>query len=364
MAAFDGYMQRAFGHPIVGMDDELGGPAMWGARKFLQVRRAMEQRRALRGLDDDELGALMAAEQVGAEEMDELGAALSEDNDDDDDDLGAEAVGGRGKSLSELREDLRDLQAKLNKAESRLARTRFGPAKRIRQNKVNRLERKVARKKEQIQYLMDMQRAPGGGGRPADLSRSGGGVLPRGVTQLDAQGRVITLPRAGRQVSIPLLFGGNPYATASFAANAAANSSSAFSFTSAQITYARFYLIGIRVNAWLSSGTATATAYTASTVPISGQARIIISNLNADGYPNALYGNQVIALGGSLGTQSSREIVDGIRDNSLIQANNTITCSGSVSNPFELATAQIMQVSISIEALLNVIDDDLFGAAP
>lgn len=361
------YMDRFAGDvPVVGQVefgyDEFGRvvPLVRRGVKFVKNRCGDE----LGGDEDAELGAMDDEDA----EIDELGAA-SED-----------------ESLAGLDDRIERLEAKLNKKQVQLSvETRPRVQRRLRRQ-ISRISdnlgklkakanRKAARRGQSLPYAAAAGLAAGAGagylaaqrnqegavqlydsqGRPVS-----GALAIANVDNLDVSGRYQGTQRAGREVRIPLKFAGALRAAASFPSSATAGSQVAFDGVTDSIPFAAFSLIGMEVTAWVLG-----TLHATSGMPDpSCQAQIVVTNLNARGNPNAFFDDQVIGLGGSLGSDNSKLRLEGVRNNDILRNTNTVRVDGYITNPFAIAATASMQVVISVEAILNVVEDDLFRPGP
>ena len=339
-------MDPLLGHPIVDDTMDLNGPGSMAMRVAFQRWLANQRgRRASRvGLDDD-LGA-------DDEEADELGADLADD--DEIDDLGAAPY---DEDLGGIDDRIQKLKDKRREKVSRKARARSRARKALLTNQIEKIDRKLTRLNDRKQ---EQSRGRGGRGNAPGRRDNGPGALRASRSNLDLQGRWHGVQPAGRQVKVSALAGGDTMAVGSFAANTAAGSQVAWSFTTAAITYASFRVLGIELTGWVAGDDGT-NSYTQQTFPMFGQLNVVAEVVQADGYPNLLYGDNQMPLGGQFGLSSSN-VFDGIRDNSLVRRNNTVTVSGYTSNVFATPNTVGLQIDFAVSAnlLLDVFEDDVF----
>lgn len=353
-------MDPLLGHPIVDDGMDLGGPGSFAMRvafqRFLQNQQARRERRRIG--DDEDLGA-------DEEEADELGADLADDEDIDE--LGAASP---NESLEGLDERITKLKEKRQKKVKRLNKARSKPRRRVLMNQIEKIDDNLKQLRAQQKETEAMTR---GGGRGRGRGRDNGdgpGALRAGRANTDVQGRWDGMPAAGREVSVAALAGGDTMANGNFPMGTAAGSQVAFSFQTAQITFATFRVLGVKITGWLRaynprSATTVNAPYGVQAVPSDCCANIVVDTVQANGYPNVIYADNIMSLGGQFGSASSK-VIEGIRDNSLVRRNNTVTVAGYITNPFLLfdgvtIASSAMEISLSAEVLLDVIEDDVFA---
>lgn len=338
------------GHPVVDDTMDLGGPASFGARVLFQ--RWLANQRARRGSRigfDDDLGG-------DDEDAAELGADM-------DDDLEIEDLGAApyDEDLGGLDDRIRRLQDKRRNKNSRLARARTSIRRRFLMHQIEKIDRKIAELKAQQKQVERVTRGGRGGGQTQRGGAGGPGSLRAGRANLDLGGRWQGIQPAGRMVKVNALAGGDTMVNGNFPAASAVGSQITWSFTTSQITYASFRVLGVEVTGYIA-GDDGSIPYTWQTWPSWGQLSVVVETLQADGYPNLIYGDQQMALNGSNFGNSSTNLFDGVRDNSLVRRNNTVTVSGYVTNPFALpATAGVqLDFALQVGIMLDVVEDDVF----
>lgn len=353
------------GHPVIGAEEELAAALPLAVMAMRRRRTNAGQRCAPQmGWDGQDIMGYGGGTDMGAVEAEEMAAAMEEDDDDDDVDLGA--------STDRLEDKLDKWKDKRKKRLSKMQSARTNVGRKIWARKVEKADDKIADLKKEIAQRKAQDRAAAGGGRgqdgrgqggPANDPRYGGGALESPMIR-DSQGRYKGIQRAGRIQPLSLYESGFLDAQGQFVGTAvtglAARSQVAFSFQSNQITYADFFLRGFRIGAYMSAATSTA-AYTVQTLPVNLQLRIVVTNLQIAGFPDALYSPVTMELGGTFGLTNNMEIVDGIRANGKLARNNVITLSGYVDNPFLLPPAIILDFTLQAEVLVDTDTDDLYG---
>lgn len=341
-------MDPLLGHPIPDDTLDLGGPGSFAAR--LAFQRWLQARRNRVGFDD--LGA-------DDDEVAELGADMSDDLEIED--LGAapwdEDLGGLDDRIQRLKDKRREKSAKLSQARS-------GIRRRMLTNQIEKIDRKLQNLKAQQKQVEQVTRGRGGT-QPQRGGAGGPGSLRAGRANLDLGGRWEGVQPAGRMVKVNALAGGDTIASGSFAASTAAGSQVTWSFTTAQITYASFRILGVEITGFVAGDDGT-NVYTVQTFPMFGQLSVVVDTLQADGYPNLIYGDQQMALNGSNFGNSSTNRFDGVRDNSLVRRNNTVTCSGYVTTLFPFPATAGLQIDFGLQVgvLLDVVEDDVFDPGP
>lgn len=164
-----------------------------------------------------------------------------------------------------------------------------------------------------------------------------------------------------RQVSLSALAGGSTLAFGNFGAGTPAGSQVRFAFETPAIPYASFTLLGFEVTGWISGDDGT-DDYPTIAWPDFGQLSVVVNELRPRGWPNLVYREQQLALGGPWG-QASAGVFDGIRDNSPIRRLNRVAVRGYVTNPFAIPASPVgnkITFALAIKVLLDVQSDDVF----
>lgn len=366
------------GHPVIG-GDELAA-AMPIAFAVARQRRAAQAQRCApqMGWDgQDIMGWGGGGTDMGAVEAEEVAAAMEEDDEDDDDDV-------LGASTERLEDKLDKWQDKRKKRLSKMRNAKSNLGRKMWANKVEKADEKIAELKREIKQRKAQDRAAAGGGDGRGGGRGdgrgdgnngrdgrdvrGGGALAQSLVT-DAAGRYRGIQRGGVLTPIPLYTGGEIEGDATFGGTGGqvAKSTVPFSFVMNQITYADFRLKGFKIGASLNAGAILSSAlapFTVTTLPLNFSFKIVVQSLLVDGFPNALYGDQTIELGGQFGLSSSKEVIGGIRDNGRINRNNVVRLEGYIMNSSELLATQQAIVSLTAEALVDTESDDVYGSYP
>ena len=364
------------GHPVISGDDELAA-AMPIALAVARRRRAAQAQRCApqMGWHGQDIMGWGGGTDMGAVEAEEVAAAREEDDEDDDDDV-------LGASTERLEDKLDKWQDKRKKRLSKMQNARTGLGRKMWARKVEKADDKIAEIKKEIKQRKAQDRAAAGGGRDGGgggggrgdgrsdgnngRDGRGGGALSQSLVN-DSAGRYRGIQRGGVLTPIPLYSSDEIEADATFEGALVAKSTVPFSFVMNQITYADFRLKGFKIGASLNAGLIVSSAlapFTVTTLPLNFSFKIVVQSLLVDGFPNALYGDQTIELGGQFGLSSSKEVVGGIRDNGRINRNNVVRLEGYIMNSSALLATQQAIVSLTAEALVDTESDDVYGSYP
>lgn len=391
--AFD----RMTGLPQIGSfgaDDVVFGMDQFGrvvpmARRGVQATRRFVQQRPMmqNRCGGDELGYF------GAD--DEFGAIDAIDAEDREIDMLGDA--GDDESIGALDDRIEKLQAKLYKRQQQLAvETRPRVQRRLSRqierisDKLGKLQakanRKAARKGEPIPYAAAAAGAAGlaaggaagyalanrgqpnvtlydGQGRPVDVGQDW--MSMANVTNRDVLGVFPGSQAAKRENKIPLLIGGNIKGGTSWTVTSAtilAGDQVPFTAVSASLPFAEVEVVGLEAEIWVNGSQGSS----GNLLP-NCQVQLTVQSFNARGNANMFLDDQIITAGGSSGSSSLKGRLDGLRNNDIVRATNTIQASGYLENVFDLiyvsspARADFLQVKFSLSAIVNITADDNNG---
>lgn len=295
----------------------------------------------------------------------EVDAVLSGADDafDDDEVLGASGA-NKVNSIAQLERKKTGLQMKL--ASARNPRQ----AARIRKD-IDRIDRKIGQKQGKLgRQLGDQVRkgkiSPTEAAAIAGAAGAGAGVIgatrfgtafESGTIQqpgrpggwygeppapgLTYANRVERTPPAGQEVRIPLLISNSPVAAISIGTGTGVRTV-AIPAQSAQITYAGFQVVGVEC---IVNVQANAEALI----------NVLLSDFQVSGDKNLLYGAQNVAFAGqSMGAAPAggRETISGLRDNPILQPNNTLSLNATfrqeADNPSKAIAATVQFAAVCI----------------
>lgn len=307
---------------------------------------------------------------------DEIGAIEAED-DDYDDEIGAHGR-GTARKIQRLKQKRTQLQQKLQTARRPRRRNRIQRRIQNLNSRISNLEAKLDRKvtravqKGRISpgeaaalgvaagvattgATMGVRRGPpqtqfadqaGPSGTTLGYgSEQRWGAFPGVASPMAYLNQVQRTPPAGNEIRIPLLVSGSPVAGVSVAAGAGPTTI-AVAAQSRVIPYAGFEVIGLDIDFNQLPN--------AESLP-----NILVSTYQVDGEKNLLYDVQGASFAGQatgLGQQSTRRTISGLRENQIMQPNNTISANLTFRQDAANATTPVVG-TIQIAAVVRTIWD-------